>query len=76
PREKRVQVQNSLAQARSELQALEEGSQRAALLRATQDAVNGKAKLKFRVFYDTLEKQVDLLVTNAPSEPAAKKGKR
>ncbi|MFV1967689.1 MAG: protein kinase [Pirellulaceae bacterium] len=76
PREKRVQVQNRLAQARLELQALEEGSQREVLLRATRDAVNGKAKLKFRVFYDTLDKQVDLLITNAPSEPVVKKGKR
>ena len=76
PQEKRSQVQNQLAQARLQLQALEEGTKRAEVLRTTQERINGKAKLKFRVFYDTLEKQVDLLITDAPPEPAGKRGKR
>jgi len=68
-REQQRRFQNQLLQAKQALQMIDQAVTRMQKLDGDITAVNNNTTLSFRVFADTLQKQIDLMVTDANLPP-------
>ncbi|MBP89235.1 MAG: hypothetical protein CMJ64_21385 [Planctomycetaceae bacterium] len=67
----RVGMQNKLALARQELEAFNQNVARLQQLETQMAAVNGNGSLQFRVFAETFDRPIELLVTDSQAEVVA-----
>ncbi|MDA1052571.1 MAG: serine/threonine-protein kinase [Planctomycetota bacterium] len=71
PPQQKPQAQAALAEGKQQLELIDKTVAKMSQLQTDMAAVGAGASLQFRVFSDTFEKQIDLIVTDSNAAPAA-----
>ena len=71
PPPQKARMQGALAEWTQQLQLLDKTIQKMTQLNTDMAAIGAGASLQFRVFSDTFEKQIDLIVTDPNAAPVA-----
>lgn len=71
PAQQKARIQGVLAEMKAQLELIDKTVQKMAQLNTDMAAVSSGASLQFRVFSDTFEKQIDLVVTDPNAAPVA-----